>query len=137
METILEIDINHLEEFVEELKYKFNLGHEVDAFKQLKYRLAHQVMVQKISYKQDFTMKYGQIAMIREGNKFSCAIAFKSVNFKLKDECISGCIWNTYLPVDLNAVEVNLIKNTFLPHEALKSFKKEGLVERIKYEEGW
>ena len=133
METILEIDMDDLEYFVEALKLELNLGHEIDAFKQLRYHQAHQVMVHRISYRQDFNMKFGQIAMIRDGEKFSCAIAYSSVNFKLKDKCVRGWIWDSYEPVSLTAREVSLIKNTYMPHQALKSFKNKGLVDRIEY----
>ena len=133
VETILDIDMDDLEFFVLALKLTLHVGHEVDPFKQLKYHQAHQVMVQKISYRQDFNMKFGQIAMIRDGEKFSCAIAFSSVNFKLKDKCVRGWIWDSYEPVSLTAREVILIKNTYVPHLALKSFKNKGLVDRIEY----
>ena len=94
-------------------------------------------MICNINYASEFSMKYGHVAMINNGDTFSCAIVIYDVKFKLKDECIeTGMLWwkeVKYEPVSLTPRCVQLIQNSYLPHVALKAFKNEGLIQAIEY----
>ena len=135
VETILGINLNTLDDFIEALEKEFRLSQgDVAGFRELKNRGAHNKLIHEINYAGDFAMKYGYIVMNRNDDKFDCAVVLYTINFKLKPKLVKGWFSNSYEQVSLTFGDLEAIKSNYLPMKALESFRNEGLIQGITYE---
>ena len=135
VETILGINLNTLDDFIEALEKEFWLSQgDVAGFRELKNRGAHSKLMKEFNYASYLDMKYGFIIMNRNDDKFDCAVVLYKVSFKLKPKLVKGWFSNSYEQVSLTVGEMEAIKSNYLPMKALESFRNEGLIQGITYE---
>ena len=141
------IPVEHLDDFVNILKKKFNLDDKVCMeLKTMAHAKSNDKLLFKVKYENEFEFKYGYIDMTMDSdNTIRCFYALHNLNFKLADRRIETrskkYFW--FIPygetVDVThesvSLDISLIRDTYMRHRALEALRNEGIIGEITYEE--